>query len=273
MQGTNMPGCEERSVSKTRVQTNLNQASNRPESNEVWLHSATVLKFRADVVQCHDILAELQIVGQLIGTSEVGQEFDDVLLLVDEVLGKLVTTLLELLLGSELDDFLTLLGEIFSGSLALAGDRLAGDLTLQRRGRLGGGTLKLVNTLHVIEQVVATRESVSRNSTLAVLKVTEVRPGTVSMHAVSLALVAQQASSRGKLNTNTGLLVAAEWFQVRVDVLIVVALERCRLVGATGLALLGAVVLAILIRALLVESVAAGNLCAFLLKLDFCVGG
>ena len=60
---------------------------------------------------------------------------------------------------------------------------------------------------------------------------------------------------------------------MRIDVLVVVALQRCRLVGATCLALLGAVVLAVLIRSLLVEGVAASNLCALLLKLDLRVGG
>jgi hypothetical protein len=237
------------------------------------LHSAAVLELGADVVQCHDILAELEVVGQLIGTSEVGQEVDDVLLLAGEVLGKLVTTLLKLLLSSELDDPLALLREVFSGCLALAGDGFAGDLTLQKWGRLSGGTLKLVDTLHVVKEVVATRKAVSRNSTLAVLEVAEMRPSAMSVHAVSLALVAQQASGGGELNANAGLLVAAKRLQVRVDVLVVVALQRCRLVGATGLALFGAVVLAVLVRTLLVEGVAASNLCALLLKLDIRVGG
>jgi hypothetical protein len=196
-----------------------------------------------------------------------------VLLLAGEVLSKLVATLLKLLLGGELDDFLALLREVFGGSLALARDRLAGDLTLQRWRRLSSRTLKLVNTLHVIEEVVATRKAVSRDSTLAVLEVAEMRPSAMSVHAVSLALVAQQASSGGELNANASLLVAAEGLQVRVDVLVVVALQRCRLVGATSLAFLGAMVLAVLIGTLLVEGMAASDLCALLLKFDLCVSG
>jgi hypothetical protein len=50
--------------------------------------------------------------------------------------------------------------------------------------------------------------------------------------------------------------------------LLVVALQRCGLVSAASLAFLGAVVLAVLVGQLLVEGVAAGNLRAFLLKLD-----
>lgn len=233
-------------------------------------HSAAVLELGADVVQCHDILAELEVVGQLVGASEVSQEVNDVLLLAGEILGKLIATLLKLLLSSELNNLLALLREVFSRGLALAGDGLARDLALQRWGRLGGRTLELVNTLHVVEEVVATGEAVSRNGTLAVLEVAEVRTGSMSVHAVSLALVTQQAGSGGELDANTGLLVAAEWLQVRVDVLVVVALQRCRLVSATGLALLGAVVLAVLIRTSLIEGVAASNLCALLLKLGLC---
>lgn len=84
------------------------------------LHSAAVPELGADIVQRHDILAELEVIGQLIGASEVGQEVDDVLLLAGEVLCKLVATLLKLLLRSELDNLLALLRGVFSGGLALA---------------------------------------------------------------------------------------------------------------------------------------------------------
>jgi hypothetical protein len=125
-----------------------------------------------------------------------------------------------------------------------------------------------VDTLHVVKEVVATGEAMSRQSTLAVLEMTEVGPGTVTVHAVCLTLMAEQACSGRELNADASLFVAAEWLQVRVDVLVVVALQRCRLVGAARLALLRAVVLAVLVRTLLVEDVAASDLGALLLELS-----
>ena len=126
-----------------------------------------------------------------------------------------------------------------------------------------------MNALHVVEKVVAAREAVARYSTLAILEVAEVRPSTMSVHAVRLTFVTKQAGSGGELNANAGLLVTAEWLQVRVNILVVVALQRRRLVGATRLALLRAVVLAVLVRPLLVENVTASNLSALLLELSF----
>jgi hypothetical protein len=76
-----------------------------------------------------------------------------------------------------------------------------------------------VHALHVVEEVVATREAVTWNSTLTVTEVAEVRSCPVAMHAMSLTLVAEEASRRRKLNTDAGLLVATEWLQVRVHVL------------------------------------------------------
>ena len=191
------------------------------------------------------------------------------LLLAEKVLGELVAALLKLLLGSELDNLLADLSDVFCRSLALAGDRFALCLAVHgRRRRLGSRTLKLVDALHVVKEVVATGEAMSRHSTLAILKVTEVGPSTVTVHAVCLTLMAEQACSGRELNADASLLVAAEWLQVRVDVLVIVALQRCRLVGAARLALLRAVVLAILVRSLLVEDVAASDLGALLLELS-----
>lgn len=124
-----------------------------------------------------------------------------------------------------------------------------------------------MNTLHVVEEIVAAGEAVSRNSTLAVLEVAEVRPGTVSVHTVGLTLMTEQTGSGGKLNADAGLFVAAEWLQVRINVLVVVALQWCRLVCAARLALLRTAVLAILIWSLLVKNMAASDLGALLLKL------
>jgi hypothetical protein len=220
-------------------------------------------------MKLHDILTELEVIGQLIGTSKVVQEVNDMLLLAEEVLGKLVAALLELLLGSELDDFLALLGNVFCRSLALAGDRLALNLTLHCRwGGLGSGAFELVNTLHVVEEVVATREPVSRHSTLTVLEVAEVRPSAVPMHTMRLTLVAEQAGSRGELHANASLFVATKWLKVRVDILVVVALQRCRFMGTSRLTLLGAVVLAVLVGDLLVKNMATSYFGSLFLKLS-----
>jgi hypothetical protein len=87
------------------------------------------------------------------------------------------------------------------------------------------------------------------------------------------------------LDADAGLLVAAEWLQVRVHVLarsesdviiydlqnhglLVVALKRCGLVAAARLPLLWAVVFAVFVWQLLVEWVAAGHLGALLIEFD-----
>ena len=233
------------------------------------LHSAAVAapELCADVVQRHDVLAQLEVVRELVRTSEVGQEVNDVLFLAGKVCCELLTALLELLLSGELDYLRALLCDVLCRSLALAGDGLALCLALHGRRGLSGGALELVDTLHVVEEVVAAREAVAWHSTLAILEVAEVRPRAVSVHTVRLTFVTKQARGGRKLNADASLLVATEWLQVRVDVLVVVALQRCGLVSTARLALLGAVVLAVLVRTPLVEGVAASNLCTLLLEL------
>jgi hypothetical protein len=86
----------------------------------------------------------------------------------------------------------------------------------------------------VVEEVVATRETVTWYSTLAVSEVAQVWPGTVAVHAMCFAFVAEKACSRGKLNTNTCLLVAAEWLEVRVDVLAIDCVRPLPLVFILG---------------------------------------
>jgi len=86
------------------------------------------------------------------------------------------------------------------------------------RRRLRRGAIVLVHTLHMVEEVVATREAVTRHSSLAVPEVAQVWPGAVPMHTVSFPLVTEKACSRRELNTDTSLLVAAERLQVRVDI-------------------------------------------------------
>jgi hypothetical protein len=56
---------------------------------------------------------------------------------------------------------------------------------------------------------------------------------------------------------------------MRIYELVVVALERCGLVAAAGLAFLGAMILAILVGQLLIEWVAAGNFSALFFEFGF----
>jgi hypothetical protein len=50
-----------------------------------------------------------------------------------------------------------------------------------------------VNSLHVVEEVVATREAVTRHRSLTVPEVAQVWPSAVAMHAMRFAFVAEEA--------------------------------------------------------------------------------
>jgi hypothetical protein len=76
-----------------------------------------------------------------------------------------------------------------------------------------------VNTLHVIKEVVAAWETMALYRTLAIAEVAKVRSRTMAMHAMCLALVAEETGGGGELNSDASLLVAAERLQVRVHVL------------------------------------------------------
>jgi hypothetical protein len=76
-----------------------------------------------------------------------------------------------------------------------------------------------MHSLHVIEEVVSARETVTGYRSLTVPEVTEMGPGAVAVHAMSLAFVTEEARSRGELHANAGLLVAAEWLQMGVHIL------------------------------------------------------
>jgi hypothetical protein len=71
-----------------------------------------------------------------------------------------------------------------------------------------------VHALHVIEKVVTTRESVTWYCAFAIAEVTEMRSGTMTMHTMGLALMAKQAGSRRKLDSDASLLIATERLQV-----------------------------------------------------------
>lgn len=176
-----------------------------------------------------NLLGELDIIPKIARAAEVGEDIDDVLLLAEEFLGQGFTSLLTELLSGWLDNLLTLLNNnIIRRSLALAANRLALRLALHRWRWFCGRTVVLVDSLHVIKEVVPTREAMARHSSLTVSEVAKMRPGSVTVHTVSLSLVAKKACSRGELNTDARLLVAAEWLQMRVDVLAIHILDHDR---------------------------------------------
>lgn len=85
-----------------------------------------------------------------------------------------------------------------------------------------------MHTLHVVKEVVAAREAVSGDCTLAVTEVAEMRSCAVTMHAMGLALVAKEACSRRELNANASLFVASERLQVGVDIFATSMSEKAR---------------------------------------------
>jgi hypothetical protein len=86
------------------------------------LHSAAedISVLSADVVEANDLLRQLDVVAELVGGTEIGQNINDVLLLAQELLGESLSSLLALLLGSELDNLDALLTSLLSRRLALA---------------------------------------------------------------------------------------------------------------------------------------------------------
>lgn len=184
----------------------------RPTLPRHILPSATedISVLSANVVKADNLLCQLDIVTEVAWVAQVGEHLDDVLLLGKELLGERLATLLALLLSSKFDNLGTLLSRLLGRRLALAGGRLASSLSLHRWRGLSGGPIVLVDSLHVVKEVVATREAVARHRSLAVSEVAQVWPSAVTVHTVRLALVAEEACSRRELHTNAGLLVATE---------------------------------------------------------------
>jgi hypothetical protein len=81
----------------------------------------------------------------------------------------------------------------------------------------------IVHSLHVVEQVVPPREPVPRKTTLASSVEAEMRSVTVTVHAMGLAFVTEQASSGRELLLGAGILSAAEWLEMRINELAVKA--------------------------------------------------
>jgi len=78
---------------------------------------------------------------------------------------------------------------------------------LDRRRWLSSGPIVLVYSLHVVEEVVATREAVAWHSALTVAEVAKVRPRAVTVHTVRLTFVTEEACSRGELHTDEVFLL------------------------------------------------------------------
>jgi uncharacterized membrane protein YeaQ/YmgE (transglycosylase-associated protein family) len=163
----------------------------------------------ADVVQIDNLLYQLHEVLYIVGRAQVVESINKKLLSTQEVLGHLLTGLLMMLIGSDFGDLLALLTTLLDRSLALATVGFARCLI---------GAIVLVHTLHVIEKVVATREAVTWDRTLAVTEVTKIMLRATAVHVVDLTLMAEKASLRGELNASASLLVATDWLQVRIHV-------------------------------------------------------
>jgi hypothetical protein len=79
----------------------------------------------------------------------------------------------------------------------------------------------IVYSFHVVKEVVSPWEAIARESALAASVEAKVRAVTVAVHAVSLALVAEEASSRRELLLGASVLPAAEWLEVGINELAV----------------------------------------------------
>lgn len=90
--------------------------------------------------------------------------------------------------------------------------------------RAVGGSLFLValpavHALHVVEEIVTARETLTRGRPFTVRKVAQVGARIVAVHAMGFSLVTKQACNRGEGGVFTLRNFASEWLQVRVDIL------------------------------------------------------
>ena len=90
---------------------------------------------------------------------------------------------------------------------------------MHERRRLGGRSIVLMYSLHVVKEVVTAREAVAGHSSLTVPEVAQMGPSPMAVHTMCLPLVTEKACGRRELHTNAGLLVATERLEVRVDIL------------------------------------------------------
>jgi len=80
-------------------------------------------------------------------------------------------------------------------------------------GRLSG---VIVNSLHMIPEIPVAWEAISRNSSLTTFIGAEERFVAVSMHSMSFALMAEQASRGRKAEFLAGVDLTFVWLQVRI---------------------------------------------------------
>ena len=173
-------------------------------------HSIEMLLHLSNLLDTTDIRGLLQAAEHLLDSNAVFHP------LLNEGLGSRLLGLL----GRH-----NLLGRLAAGGLGaltlpLAALRLT-NLGSGRRGRGVGAAGIVVYTLHMVLEVPLAREAISGNVTLAVLIGAAERAFAVSVEAMSLTLVAEEASRGREAGTLTGLSLAAVRLQVRVDELAV----------------------------------------------------
>jgi hypothetical protein len=78
-----------------------------------------------------------------------------------------------------------------------------------------------VNTLHMVKQIVRSRESTVRAWSFTVLELAEERFVSMSMESVGFTFVAEKAGGGGETVVVAVLMLAAEWLDVRINVLAV----------------------------------------------------
>ena len=79
----------------------------------------------------------------------------------------------------------------------------------------------IVYPLHVVKKVVPPRKTIAWESALAASVEAKVRSVAVAVHAVSLALVTEEASGGRELLLGASVLSAAEWLEVGINELAV----------------------------------------------------
>jgi hypothetical protein len=92
-----------------------------------------------------------------------------------------------------------------------------------------------VYSLHVVSEIPVAWKAISGDSSLTSVIGAEEGLVAVSMHGMSFALMAEQASGGRETKLLAGIDLAFVWLQVGVHKFIVIALELLGLVGTVGL--------------------------------------
>jgi hypothetical protein len=80
-----------------------------------------------------------------------------------------------------------------------------------------------VNTLHVVKQVVRSWKSTVRARSFTILELAEERFVPMSVESVGFAFVTEKAGGGGEAIVVAVLMLAAEWLDVRINVLAVIS--------------------------------------------------